>query len=136
MVTKLRYQGIQTVFSNANKYACLFLCLCSIAEEVNNDPIDFIGAYWACLNRGFIDKDFYCANQEAILEYLTGRKWKKEIRADLPSPVPSNMYTVEKWYNRRTRLTHFKRRGFDTLEKSYTVREGKIDSYYCYIMED
>lgn len=131
-----RYSGIQTVFKNAGESGCLFLSLLSIAEEYTRLPIDFIFAYNKCLDFGLIDTDFYCKDQEKILNIFTGKVWKKTVEKELPNPVPQNMYTVAKWYNKRTKFTHFRRRGFDTLNNSVTVNEGKIIEYYCYTVQE
>lgn len=135
MDTKSRYKGIQTVFKNANSYACLFLSLLSIAEEENNKEIDFIEAYRLAIKNKCMNDQFYMLDQEKFLKILTGKKFIREMRERLPTPVPNNMYTVEKWYNPRTGYTHFKRRGFDTLVNSTTTKEGKRVGYYCYILE-
>lgn len=132
---KNRYEGIQTAFTMAGDYACLFLSLLSIAEEYTGLPVDFLVAYRKCIDLGLIEKDFFCKNQEKILYELTGAKWKKSVLKELPDPVPEGMFTVEKWFNERTGLTHFRRRGFDTLESSVTVKEGYIKEYYCYTVE-
>lgn len=131
-----RYNGIQTAMKNAGESACLFLSLLSIAEEYTGLPVDFIVAYRKCIDLGLIEKDFFCNNQEKILHTFTGEKWNKTIVKELPSSVPEGMFTVEKWFNERTGLTHFRRRGFDTLESSVTVREGYIKEYYCYSVGD
>ena len=136
MNVKERYKEIQTVFEKAGESACLFLSLLSIAEEYTGLPVDFIVAYRKCIELGLIEKDFYCLDQEKILYAFTGMKWKKTVLKELPDPVPGNMYTVEKWHNERTGFTHFKRRGWDTLESSVTVKEGSIVEYYCYSMEE
>lgn len=136
MNVKERYKGIQTVFEKAGESACLLLSLLSIAEEYTGLPVDFIVAYRKCIELGLIEKDFYCNDQEKMLYELTGKKWKKTVVKELPDLVPENMYTVEKWHNDRTGFTHFKRRGFDTLENSATVKEGKIIEYYCYSVEE
>lgn len=136
MNVKERYNGIQTVFENAGESGCLFLSLLSIAEEYTGLPVDFIVAYRKCIEKGLIEKDFFCNNQEKILHTFTGEKWNKTIVKELPDPVPENMFTIEKWYNPRTDFTHFKRRAFDTLESSVTTREGKIVEYYCYSVGD
>ena len=130
-----RYNGIQTAMKNAGENACLFLSLLSIAEEYTGLPVDFIVAYRKCIELGLIEKDFFCNDQQKILYELTGAKWKKTVVKELPDPVPENMYTVEKWHNVRTGFTHFRRRGFDTLECSVTVKEGYIKEYYCYEVE-
>lgn len=134
-MNKERYNGIQTVFEKAGESGCLFLSLLSIAEEYTGLPVDFIVAYRKCIDLGLIEKDFFCNNQEKILYTFTGKKWKKTVLKELPSPVPENMFTVEKWHNDRTGFTHFRRRSFDTLKNSITVKEGKIVEYYCYSVE-
>ena len=131
-----RYDGIQTVLDNAGDSGCLFLSLLSIIEDYTRLPVDFIHAYNKCIAMGIIDEDLYCKDQEKILEAFTGKKWKKTVVRKLPSPVPLEMYTVEKWYNKRTNYTHFRRRGFDTLTNSVTVKEGKIIEYYCYTVQE
>ena len=136
MNAKERYEGIQTVFENAGENACLFLSLLSIAEEYTGLPVDFIVAYRKCIDLGFIEKDFFCNDQEKILYTFTGKKWKKTVTKELPNPVPYEMFTIEKWYNPRTDFTHFKRRGWDTLKSSVTVKEGYIKEYYCYEVEE
>ena len=135
MTVKGRYSGIQTVFKNAGESACLFLSLLSIAEEYTGLPIDFIVAYNRCIDMDLIGKDFFCKDQEKILAVFTGKRWKKTVVQKLPNPVPDEMYTVAKWYNERTNFTHFRRRGFDTLIDSVTVKEGKIIEYYCYTVQ-
>ena len=132
MGSKQRYSGLQTLFGVAYNASCLFLCMLSIAEEQIGHDIDFITAYNTCLKAKVIDEQFYCINQELILEALTGKKWTKQIVSKLPNKVPNNMYTVEKWYNPRTKFTHFKRRAFDTLKTSVTVKEGKLVEYYIF----
>ena len=132
MTSKQRYSGVQTLFGTAKDAACLFLCMLSIAEEQTGHDIDFITAYHKCLDARAIDEQFYCSNQELILETLTGKKWTKQVMQKLPASVPEKMYTVEKWYNPRTGYTHFKRRAFDTLVSSVTVKEGKLIEYYTY----
>ena len=136
MNVKERYNGIQTVFDRASGSACLFFFFLSIAEEYTGLPVDFIVAYRKCIELGLIENDFFCNDQEKILYAFTGKKWKKTVMKELPNPVPDEMFTIEKWYNPRTDFTHFKRRTFDTLESSVTVKEGYIKEYYCYEVEE
>lgn len=136
MIVKERYQAIQTKLKVCGEEGCLFLSLLSIAEEIGNKQIDLITAYNIAIDNKYMLQDFYMLNQEGFIAKLTAKPIKKETLKKLPDPVPNNMYTVEKWYNPRTKLTHFRRRGFDTLENSITVKEGYIKEYYCYsIME-
>ena len=133
---KARYQGIQTTLGKAHEYACLFLSLLSIVEDYTKKPIDFITAYRTAVHKKYINEDFECLDQEAMLKEFTGKKWTRTVVEHLPDPVPDNMYTIEKWYNPRTKFTHFRRRGFDTLMSSVTVTEGKLINYYCYTVKE
>ena len=94
MGSKQRYSGLQTLFGVAYNTSCLFLCMLSIAEEQTGHDIDFITAYQACLKAKAVDEQFYCVNQELILETLTGKKWTKQTVSKLPDKVPDKMYTV------------------------------------------
>lgn len=132
MIAKQRYLGIQSIFGIANQYACLFLCLLSIAEEQTGHEVDFIEAYRNSISKGLIKPDFYVNDALGILKMLTKKGWTFTRLMKLPSQVPEKMYTVEKWYNPRTGYTHFKRRGYDTLDASVTVKEGSLIEYYTY----
>ncbi len=139
-----KYIGLQTKMLKSaddikqfGDYSCLFLCLCSIAEEYNESHhsryrVDILADYLACRSKGYIGDEFFVKDSTAVLEYLTGQKWKREIVESLPEPVPDNMYTVERWYNQKTRYTHFRRRWGDTLVDSNTVRNGKLTNYYLF----
>ena len=133
---KSKYSGIQTDFELAYHYSCLFLCLLSIAEEAAGIELDFITERKTCLEKGWLLKDYTCKDQTAMLSYWTGKKWARRIVQTLPAEILQNQYTVQKWYNRQTKYTHFKRRYFDSLENSKTVANGKILEYYIYTMED
>lgn len=144
MLNKEKYIGLQSslkkrsaLLSCMGDYACLFLCMCSIADEFFSeigsfDQVDIIEFAMKCRAKSLIDDEWTCLDQEKILKEATGVEWvKKEVKS-LPKPVPTEMYTVEKWFNARTGFTHFKRRWGDTLENSVTVKEGKIIGYYTY----
>ena len=135
MGSKQRYSGLQTLFGVAHDTSCLFLCMLSIAEEQTGHDIDFITAYNACLKARAIDEQFYCVNQELILEVLTGKKWTRKEVVKLPE-IRDNDYTEAIWYNPITRYHHYRRRYFDTLDFSYTVKNGYIEKYYIYTVED
>ena len=139
-----KYIGLQTKMLKSaddiklfGDYSCLFLCLCSIAEEYNESHhsryrVDILADYLACRSKGYIGDEFFVKDSPAVLEYLTGQKWKREVVEKLPDTVPDNMYTVEQWYNQKTRYTHFRRLWGDTLVDSNTVRNGKLTQYYLF----
>jgi len=139
-----KYIGLQTKMLKSaddikqfGDYSCLFLCLCSIAEEYNESHhsryrVDILADYLACRSKGYIGDEFFVKDSTAVLEYLTGQKWKREIVEKLPEPVSDNVYTVERWYNQKTRYTHFRRQWGDTLVDSNTVRNGELTNYYLF----
>jgi hypothetical protein len=132
VVVKDRYSRIQTLLKNCGNEGCLFLCLCSIAEEQKGKPIDLIDAIKTSLSKGWIDEQFTVKNNLAVLEYLTGAKWDRRHTSSLPVELSVNDYTVAIYYNKRTGYRHFRRRGYDTLTNSITVKEGVLEGYYIY----
>lgn len=126
-----RYAGVQTFLTEG----CLFLSLCSIAEQVANMHVDILSAIQYAKAEGWIDKnnDMTEDSQCALLGFLTGKRWHREEFTTLPNPVPDEMYTVEKWC--KDKATHFRRRFVDTLTISFTVARGKLSGYYGYIYE-
>lgn len=126
-----RYEGVQTFLTEG----CLFLSLCSIAEQVVNEHIDILSTIQYAKAEGWIDSnnDMTKASQCALLSFLTGKQWRREEFTELPNPVPDEMYTVEKWC--RDKVTHFRRRFVDTLTHSMTVAMGKLSGYYGYVYE-
>ena len=126
-----RYAGVQTFLTEG----CLFLSLCSIAEQVANMHVDILSTIQYAKAEGWIDKNnnMTKASQCALLGFLTGKQWHREEFTELPNPVPDEMYTVEKWC--RDKVTHFRRRFVDTLTHSMTVAMGKLSGYYGYVYE-
>ena len=145
---RAKYTGWQTVllqnrnilredFSRIGEEGCLFLCLCSIAEEWNEARhnqrrVDVLDLYIKSRSNGFLEDGFFCRDQCAMLALATGTEWKKEIFPRLPDPVPWQSFTVERWDNKRTGKTHFRRRWGDSIVSSVTVREGSLSGYYVY----
>lgn len=84
------------------------------------------------MSKGWLRTDYTCEDSLAILESATGKKFLRKIVDKLPAVVKDNEFTVEKWYNPRTKYIHFKRRFVDTLKSSITVKEGSIKEYYIY----
>lgn len=137
MTVRERYEGLQTLFKVAHESSCHFLTLCSIADEYryeHNMPyIDLLWAIRTCQSKGLIDGEFYVNDDGTnVLSLLTdGKKWIRKDVEVLP-PIGDNDYTEALYYNPRTTFTHFRRRYFDTLESSVTVKEGSIIQYRIY----
>lgn len=129
--TRMRYEGLQTLLRCCGEEGCLFLSLISIAEEVEHTTLDLIEVIRTCLEKGWIEDDFYCNDSLAILSYLTNKTWTRKEVSRFPS-LKSHDYVIANYYNERTGCVHRRRNEFDTLESSITVREGYIQSYYIY----
>lgn len=138
MTPKQRYSGIQTIAEKLNKYGCHFLTLLSIAEEESETTIDLIEAIRIAQTMKWMSKDFEVTVEGSLnlLEYYTDKKWKRATVTNLPKVIKDNEYTEAVYFNPRTGLTHYRRRGYDTLDKSVTVAEGYIKKYYIYTVED
>lgn len=128
-----RYNECQSYLTEG----CLFLSLCSIIEEVTDKPLDILDTLAYAKSMNYIDSthEMSVKGQLGLLQDLTGKHWLRQELKVLPIVVPAQMYTVEKWYNKNTGFTHFRRRYMDTLTKSVTVVEGKQEGYYAYIHE-
>lgn len=129
---KKRYAGVQNYIENIGSGGCLFLVLCTIIEEVTGKPVDLIGIVQKSLAKGWLTKDFEVKDSLRLLDEFTGKSWKRTVVSKLPAQIKDNEFTIEKWYNPRTKFEHFKRRFVDTLVASVTVKEGYIKEYYIY----
>lgn len=128
-----RYEGIQTLLKTCGDEGCLFLSILSIAEDVEESHIDLVDAIHLCLRKKWIAPDFECLDSPAILNHFTsGKIWSRREVPELLAPVRDNEYTVANYYNPNTEITHRRRRPYDTLKASVTVRDGYIKSYYIY----
>lgn len=135
MTLRQRYEGLQSVLQACGKDGCLFLSVLSIAEQYLDKPIDLIDAIRQCRSKGLISDDFF-TDTVGVLELLTKKQWTKREVENLPPILAEDEYTVAKWFNQRTGFTHFRRRGWDSLTNSVTVKEGAVQSYYIYTALD
>ena len=140
-----KYIGLQSKIFREKKflgcmgdYSCLFLCLCSIAEEFLDSQhyvdmkVDVLSsALWA-KDAGLLGDDWTCRDSVKILEGLTGFRWKREEVKKLPAVLARESFSVEKWYNKKTGFTHFRRRWGDTLDDSKTVKNGVLVCFYVF----
>lgn len=126
---KSRYEYIQSFLKHIDTDGCYFLSLLSIAEEAIGSKIDLIDAIWACRGQDFINDGYYVKDALGLLTYLTGRPWYMNIYSTLPEIINDDEYTIAVYFNPRTGFKHFRRRYFDTLQESITVKEGFIQEY-------
>lgn len=126
-----RYEGIQSLLGKCGSDGCLFLCLLSIAEEVTGKRFDLIDTIHYCLKHDWLSDTFYVKDSLAILGYLTDKDWSRHSTSSLPS-IGNKDYSVVIYHNDKTGFTHYRRRPYDTLTSSVTVKEGYIQGYYIY----
>lgn len=131
MTTIDRYDGLQSLLGICYEEGCHFLVLCSIIEEVNKRPTDIVDVMRRGMSKGWIRSDFFVNDAIAILEFYTGKKWERK-EVDILPVIGYNDYTEAIYYNERTKKTHYRRRGFDTIDNSITVKEGHVVGYYVY----
>ena len=125
---KSRWWNSQRVLWNM-KSACFFLSLLSIAEEYNEAKVDLLDAARHCMEKGWIDAEYFVSNDVKVLEWLTGKRVRKSV-VDKVGILADNVYSIEKWeWNGGN---HFRRRGFDVYEGSQTVEKGNRVCYYVY----
>ena len=129
---KSRYNGIQNKLEGMDETGCLFLCLCTIIEEVTGFPCDIIGILQESLAKGWLKKDFTVSDSLALLQEYTGKKFRRVEVSTLPTEIKDNEFSIEHWFNPNTGYEHFKRRFVDTLTTSVTVKQGYIKEYYIY----
>lgn len=137
MTVKERYSGIQSILKIAGDNACHFLTLLSIAEEESKASIDLIEAIRVGQNKKWMDSEFTVTvtGSLALLKYYTNKKWTRREVKKLPPVIRSNEYTEAVYKNNNTGYTHYRRRGYDTLNYSVTVTEGYVEKYYIYTCE-
>lgn len=107
---KERYSGVQDLFKGLDTDGCLLLSLCTIIEEVTGKSADLVDIVHTSRLSGWLSNDYTVENSLAILNHFTGKEFKRKEIEKLPEKINDNDYTVEKWYNKATGYTHFRRR--------------------------
>ena len=128
--SSLRYKNSQTLMKQFGETGCTFLCILSIAEETIEKPIDFFDAYNKCYK--YLGKDLTVKDNLKILNILTGKNWVRKETDSIDRTLSDNEFSIAIYYNPRTGRHHYRRRSFDTLQDSITVKEGTIEKYYIY----
>lgn len=137
MTVKDRYSGIQTTLGLCHTDGCHFLTLLSIAEEESGKYVDLIDAIRVSTSKKWMDSEFTVTVQGSLdlLKHYTGKKWTRREVTKLPAIIKDNEYTEAIYYNPDTKYHHYRRRGYDTIVDSATVRNGHIEKYYIYTCE-
>lgn len=118
---------IQKKLKSIGEDGCYFLCILK-ACDVNSARIISLYDYFVAV--GYMDKDCYIKQPEAIVAFLTG---KKAICYKSNTEEKDALFNIARFYNDRTKLSHFclvTDKGFwDPLGTSRTVAEGHIADY-------
>lgn len=126
---KNKWGGIQTCW----KDGCYFFSLLTILDEADASYNLFEFTHM-CIDAGYMDPDGFVRDPLAILSAGSGKMFTMRIVEKLPSHIDANEFTVEKWYNKTTGYTHFRRRFVDTLLSSQTVAKGQLIGYYIFTL--
>lgn len=134
---KSRFEGLQSKMQRIGSDGCYFLALMSIVEEQMGEHFDVLNAYDDCVRQHIIQDDCYVLDAvKLIATYCNTSRVNMRIVKNLDSVViKDNVYTIAVWHNPRTGYKHFRRRGFDTLDHSTTVEEGRIIEYRVFTIE-
>lgn len=127
-----RYKGIQTKLKYISSDGCLFLCLCSIIEEITGQPADIINIVQVSMAKKWLDEEFTVLDSLALLKEFTGKTFRRLEVKKLPDVIKDNEFSIEVWQMPGSKGKHFKRRFVDTLIDSQTVKYGNIIEYYIY----
>lgn len=116
--------GIQTTLKNIGDYGCGLLCLLRV---FGYSELEIITKYREVVEAGLMTEDCFCKDWIALANFLcpVPKKWTVEKSKTLKECT----FYLERWYNPRTNLFHFKLKDWDSLENSVTVKEGYIESY-------
>ena len=127
-----RYKGVQTKLKYISSDGCLFLCLCSIIEEITGQPADIINIVQESMAKKWLDNEFTVLDSLALLREFTGKTFRRLEVKKLPDVIKDNEFSIEVWQMPGSKGKHFKRRFVDTLIDSQTVKYGNIIEYYIY----
>ena len=72
-----RYKGIQSKLKFIGSDGCLFLCLCSIIEEITGQPADIINIVQESMAKKWLDNEFTVLDSLALLKEFTGKTFKR-----------------------------------------------------------
>ena len=124
-----RYVGLKNIYD----YGCYFLDLLYIGKGYEELTLEEIVEYYHLFcSKDWIDKECYVKEPTAILEFLTGEKYRVMYSK---YPDQAAKHVVARFYNTYTGYAHFVVSNsygdvvWDPIENSYTVKNGIVDSY-------
>ena len=135
----MKREFTQSFYKSAGAYACYALCLIDVAEQYLGVTLSKDTSLECCIKYEYIyfnkknydDPDnFFVKRPEKVLECLTGKRWTVTKQDASYKPKPDE-FAIEFWSYNDGKTGHFARtkNGFNSLQYSKSVREGKIVSY-------
>ena len=127
----------QSFYASMGSESCYLFCILDIAEEFNGvefNDMDKLEMITESISRGYVyfnfsdytDKDnFFVEHPCEILEMITGVKFR--VSKERPDYIKKDGdYIIERWtYGNKA---HFIRDGFNSLQSSSVVNNGKVES--------
>lgn len=130
---KYRWENIQSQMAETLKESCLFFCICIIAEQFLNQKIDFVSIFMKSIRMGWLKKDGTVNDSLAVLQELTGKRWRRELLAPDSEFITDYLYfSIQIWGNKNGK-NHFRLKDFDIWKDSQTVKYGFLKGIYYYI---
>lgn len=131
--------AIQDMSLCLGKEGCLFYTLCEIAERIMHTPIDVLRKARECIDLHLVDyvdenptahlkEAFWVFDRDKTLSYLTGIEGIT-ITKTHSVPKKTQLYYI-KYATTDPVKTHFVLPDYNSMFYSFTVANGKIDSYY------
>jgi len=127
---------IQTFFADFGSEGCLAFVLLEIAQrEHSRRKMDVVRSLQRAIACGFLT---YEAGNRSVSCFVKDIKGFLSLFVDRPLSIKRSQqsflsgemkYVVQKWYNARTRFTHFCLSDYDPLLTSVTKKEGSIVEY-------
>lgn len=131
-----KFPFIQSLCLALGKWGCYFFCLLDIAREITHKAFDVFESAYFAIKSGFIvfnfddytdTNNFFISDPVGILKMLTGYSF--EVRIESPDYVlKENEFAVEEWSNNGKQHFARVRKGYNSLQSSVCVNEGKVTS--------
>lgn len=132
-------KDLDKVIKNIHDYGCYFLDLIYVSKDYKEPTLEEMLKYYDIfLQKMWIDSECFVANPTAILEYLTGKKYRIKIDSVFDKQAD---IIIGRWYNPTTNYHHFvvmdkcNEVRWDSIENSNTVKNGFIESYRLFYLE-
>ena len=125
-------KGLSSKVEKIYEYGCYFLDLLFISKYQEPTFEEIIKSYDTFIEKGWMDEECFVKDPCAILAYLTGKKYSVTKDSVFDS---SAAHIIGYYYNPNTNLHHFvvmdkyNAVRWDSIEDSYTVKNGFIESY-------